>query len=55
MQALTDEQFARLKASFPRGVCDYSRRGVGQQLVKDTWLSYPLHGYDDEDEDEHDD
>jgi hypothetical protein len=26
---------------------------VEQQLVKDTWLSYPLHG--DDDEDEHDD
>jgi hypothetical protein len=24
---------------------------VGQQLVKDTWLSYPLHGDDDEHED----
>jgi hypothetical protein len=55
VQALTDEQFARLKANFPQGVCDYSRRGVEQQLVKDTWLSYPLHGDDDEDENEHDD
>jgi hypothetical protein len=55
VQALTDEQFARLKANFPQGVCDYSRRGVEQQLVKDTWLSYPLQGDDDEDEDEHDD
>jgi hypothetical protein len=53
VQTLTDEQFARLKAIFPQGVCDYSRRGVEQQLVKDTWLSYPLHG--DDDEDEHDD
>jgi hypothetical protein len=54
VQPLTDGHFARLKAIFPHGVCDYSRRGVEQQFLKETWLSYPRHG-DDDDEDEHDD
>ena len=37
---LTDAQFARLQTIFPSGACDYSQRPVGQQVVKDTWLSY---------------
>src|SRR5260370_4820412 len=49
-QALTDEQFAQLKSIFPQGVCDYSRRRVEHALVKDTWLSYPLHVDNDADE-----
>jgi hypothetical protein len=28
---LTDEQFARLTAAFPDGVCDFTKPGVGQQ------------------------
>jgi uncharacterized tannase-like protein DUF6351 len=36
----TDEQRARLRATFPDGVCDYSRPGVGQQRPRGTWLSY---------------
>jgi hypothetical protein len=56
VQALTEEQFERLKAIFPEGVCDYSRRGAGQHGVKGTWLSYPLRGGDDKhEEDNHDD
>jgi hypothetical protein len=39
-QALTAAQLARLRAIFPHGVCDYSRPGVEQQLVRGTWLSY---------------
>ncbi len=39
---LTADQLQRLKAIFPQGVCDYSRHGVGQQLVEGTWLSYPF-------------
>ena len=54
-QPLTADQVRRLRAIFPQGVCDYSRRGVGQQLVKDTWLSYPLHSDDDEHEDDNED
>jgi Tannase-like family of unknown function (DUF6351) len=38
--AFTPEQAERLRAVFPRGVCDYGERGVGQQRLKDTWLSY---------------
>jgi Tannase-like family of unknown function (DUF6351) len=36
----TPEQAERLRAVFPSGVCDYGERGVGQQRLKDTWLSY---------------
>jgi Tannase-like family of unknown function (DUF6351) len=38
--AFTPEQAERLRAVFPHGVCDYGERGVGQQRLKDTWLSY---------------
>ena len=36
----TTDQKARLQAAFPHGVCDYSRRGVGQRPPRGTWLSY---------------
>jgi hypothetical protein len=56
-QALSDAQFARLRAIFPEGVCDYSRPGVGQRKVKDTWLAYPRPGgvplFKDDDDDRH--
>jgi len=39
-QPLTFDQLARLNAVFADGVCDYSRPGVEQQLVTDTWLLY---------------
>jgi hypothetical protein len=39
-QPVTDAQLASLRAAFPQGVCDYSRKGVAQQ-TPDTWLSYP--------------
>jgi hypothetical protein len=54
-QPLMDAQFARLKAIFPHGVCDYSRLGVEQQPLKDTWLSYPLHADDEHEDEGHDD
>ncbi len=41
---LTNNQLAQLKAIFPQGVCDYSRPGVEQQPIVDTWLSYPRPG-----------
>jgi hypothetical protein len=44
-QPLTDTQVARLKGIFPEGVCDYSRRGVEQRGLKDTWLAYPRPGH----------
>jgi hypothetical protein len=37
--ALGDAEFAQLQTIFPRGVCDYSKPGVGQQLTI-PWLSY---------------
>ena len=42
--ALTDAELARLRTTFPDGVCDYSRAGVEQDVVKDTWLTYPRPG-----------
>jgi hypothetical protein len=36
----TVEQQARLRATFPGGVCDYTRRGVNQVGVNGTWQSY---------------
>jgi hypothetical protein len=38
--SLTDAQFARLKKIFPRGVCDFSRPGVGETTLRQTWTSY---------------
>ncbi len=38
--SFTAEQRTRLRATFPHGVCDYSRPGVGQQRPRGTWLSY---------------
>ena len=35
----TDEQWATLEATFPRGVCDWSVPGVGQGPAQ-TWLRY---------------
>jgi hypothetical protein len=37
-------QKQRLKAIFPQGVCDWSRRGVGQEELDDTWLAFPYPG-----------
>jgi hypothetical protein len=33
-------QWARLKAAFPDGVCDWTKPGVGQQALTGTWLSF---------------
>ncbi len=38
----TDAQWARLKAAFPEGVCDFSRSGVGQQPPIAPWLSFSV-------------
>ena len=37
---LTAAQMTRLQGIFPRGVCDYSRPGVGQQLIEITWQRF---------------
>jgi hypothetical protein len=39
-QPLSATQLERLKSVFPTGVCDYSRRGVGQQITEMTWQRY---------------
>jgi hypothetical protein len=36
---LTDAQLAAIKAAFPSGVCDFSKKGVAVR-APDTWLSY---------------
>jgi hypothetical protein len=35
----TDEQWKRLQATFPNGVCDYTRPGIGQHGVT-AWQTY---------------
>ena len=39
-QPFTADQMARLKAAFPKGICDYSRPGVEQRRVSETWKRY---------------
>ncbi|MDA0168850.1 DUF6351 family protein [Solirubrobacter taibaiensis] len=36
----TDEQWATLQATFPSGVCDFSRPGVNQGPPKARWLTF---------------
>jgi hypothetical protein len=36
----TSAQQKRLKAVFPKGVCDYSKPGVKQEPLADTWLDF---------------
>jgi hypothetical protein len=38
--AFTAEQQARLRATFPDGVCDYSRRGAGQLRPAGVWQDW---------------
>ena len=39
--SLTAAQLARLRAVFPRGVCDYTRPGEWQENPAQTWLFFP--------------
>jgi len=43
--AMTAQDYARLAAIFPTGVCDYSKPGIGQHPSKDTWLSFGPAGH----------
>jgi hypothetical protein len=43
--AMTAQDYARLAAMFPTGVCDYSKPGIGQHRPKDTWLSFGPAGH----------
>jgi uncharacterized tannase-like protein DUF6351 len=36
----TTDETARLKAVFPKGVCDYRRPGVEQRRVSGSWRRY---------------
>jgi hypothetical protein len=36
----TDDQWDRLRATFPTGVCDYSRPGMYQQPPDGPWMTY---------------
>src|SRR5882724_1410747 len=36
----TNAQWARLQRTFPQGVCDFSRPGVGQQPPIAPWLTF---------------
>jgi hypothetical protein len=38
---VTDAELAQLRAVFPQGVCDYSKKGVAQRPAAGTWLTYP--------------
>ena len=38
--AFTPEERARLQAVFPTGVCDYTKRGVGQVPLHGVWQHY---------------
>ena len=38
--AFTDDQWARLQAAYPTGVCDYTRPGVSQRPPKARWLTF---------------
>ena len=38
--AFTADQQARLRTTFPAGVCDYSKKGVEQRLAKGPWLDF---------------
>jgi hypothetical protein len=38
-------EWTRLRMIFPGGACDWSRPGVGQGPLKDTWLAFPKPGH----------
>ncbi|GIJ27357.1 hypothetical protein Vqi01_25190 [Micromonospora qiuiae] len=40
----TNEQWQRLQAVFPGGVCDWSKPGVGQVPLANTWIRWPADG-----------
>ena len=40
----SDAEIERLRAVFPKGVCDWSKPGVHQRDLKDVWLAYPRPG-----------
>lgn len=51
----TAAQKAQLQSVFPNGVCDYTKPGVNQVRMIDTYLRFSMGDEDDEDEDGHHD
>lgn len=43
-QTLTTVQLDQVRAIFPEGVCDFTKRPPEQVPIADTWLSYPSPG-----------
>lgn len=43
--AFSAAQWDRLQAIFPQGVCDWSRPGVKQRPLEDSWLAFPEPGH----------
>lgn len=43
--AFGSSEWARLQAIFPEGVCDWSRPGVKQRPLEDSWLAFPKPGH----------
>ena len=41
----TPAEQARLKTIFPQGVCDWSKPGVKERPLKDSWLAFPTPGH----------
>jgi hypothetical protein len=41
----TPAEWSRLHAIFPTGVCDWSKPGIEQRPLKDTWLAFPKPGH----------
>lgn len=37
-------EFARLRAIFPDGLCDFTRQGIAQNALAGTWLRFPTAG-----------
>jgi hypothetical protein len=37
---LTARELERLEQIFPSGVCDFSRRGIGQEITTTTWQHF---------------
>jgi len=52
--AFSAPQQARLRAIFPTGVCDWTKRGVKQKPISGVWRDYSTRG-DHRDDDENDD
>ena len=51
----TSAQKAQLQSTFPQGVCDYTKPGVGQVKMLDTYLRFSMGGRDDDEDGDHHD